>query len=1128
MQRKRIAKFGIALVAMALIALIAGCPSGDNGGSPSGEKNLTAITVAGVSAGIPTAITRAQWEDTDLYLVTVSGVVQTITLPNTGALTGAVISVSVSGGNWALAQGFDGTRGDLVFGTGATRTFAANELLFVRVTADDGSVQYYAFQITTPSANANINTIIVDGVAASKGNPAAAWDAGTISAGLVIISSQNASSAAVVATAEANGATVKLAKVTGSGAPSFGSDTTFSFADGDFLYIEVTAQDGTTKQIYKIEIGIGRNVELSVFTIADVDVEEGTPGTDWNVGVTAGAFDYQEDDPPAGGFVLVVTPVDSLATIEYAVVADGTTDPTSTFTALTGGYVALTLTGGEFIYVKVTSGNGLIFRFYKLAVTMKQARTVLYAQPDIEKGIAGAAPKIDVLWDTIGWDFDISRVNLNEMVPRFRFLNTVDGHYNDTGYGHTEGRAKVFWDDFGLYVYAEVDYHDYYNEDPNNEGQPLSSLSARTTHGSADGLTSNNHERDSLEIFINERRQAYKSGYYGNQFRISPSSNTPGNSVISGDAISAGGIDRFRDDDTYYSWVRKDGSNKEIGYSVIAYVPFLEKASNDADEVFDNTGKVMTVGDDAGPAIGAELQLNVVAESGRDAILTWNGIAGASYHNVQYYGKLELITGDLDARGITRGDKDPTRVKGVTVSPSAIDLVGGLSTTLTATVRPSAALDKTVSWSSDNSSVATVNSDGKVSAVLGASGTATITATTTDGSFTSSCVVTVIAYDEPTDWAERITINNNTSAPVYGFILPSGKTFGDYTSISFDVKKDPGTIGNQGRLRAWGPYTLDEFGTDANGEWNRLSLVGGSNMGNDGAGGAGGRLLTTAGYASFEHDDWEPVTLTIAATGNGVNNADADAMNAKEDIILLAFGYIGGGTPPDGADGNKVYYVKNIKLVADDATTADALYPGHPVLGGGEAYKAYVHQSGSQVGRDVVLPGTILAPYNDTLFSSVGSYASGEKYTHTDGKKYWIISDCRVDDKDAWLELPSSFAALGDIYDLQTAYSPDPAGYTRITQTIDDIDVVGWVAGYDSVTLTYDVVPICGDLNITARNSKDGSESGDAGPTPVAGTDKTMTMEGSGRFTTGGISITKGSGNGAFLMRITKISLHND
>ncbi len=81
-------------------------------------------------------------------------------------------------------------------------------------------------------------------------------------------------------------------------------------------------------------------------------------------------------------------------------------------------------------------------------------------------------------------------------------------------------------------------------------------------------------------------------------------------------------------------------------------------------------------------------------------------------------------------------------VTGVSINPTSANLQIGGSTDLTATVLPANATDKSVSWSSSNTSVATIN-NGHVTAI--AAGTATITVTTTDGGKTATCTVTVTA-----------------------------------------------------------------------------------------------------------------------------------------------------------------------------------------------------------------------------------------------------------------------------------------------------------------------------------------------------------------------------------------------
>ena len=80
-------------------------------------------------------------------------------------------------------------------------------------------------------------------------------------------------------------------------------------------------------------------------------------------------------------------------------------------------------------------------------------------------------------------------------------------------------------------------------------------------------------------------------------------------------------------------------------------------------------------------------------------------------------------------------------VTGVSLNKQTLSLVEGDSETLTATVAPSNATNKAVSWKSSDASVASVDNSGKVTAVK--AGSATITVTTTDGSKTATCSVTV-------------------------------------------------------------------------------------------------------------------------------------------------------------------------------------------------------------------------------------------------------------------------------------------------------------------------------------------------------------------------------------------------
>ena len=93
-------------------------------------------------------------------------------------------------------------------------------------------------------------------------------------------------------------------------------------------------------------------------------------------------------------------------------------------------------------------------------------------------------------------------------------------------------------------------------------------------------------------------------------------------------------------------------------------------------------------------------------------------------------------------------------VTGVNLNKTTLELLTGNGELLTATVAPTTATDKTLTWASNNPAVATVSA-GYVTALT--SGAATITVTTTDGNFTATCAVTV---PTPTSTIGKVSINN--------------------------------------------------------------------------------------------------------------------------------------------------------------------------------------------------------------------------------------------------------------------------------------------------------------------------------------------------------------------------------
>ncbi len=141
-------------------------------------------------------------------------------------------------------------------------------------------------------------------------------------------------------------------------------------------------------------------------------------------------------------------------------------------------------------------------------------------------------------------------------------------------------------------------------------------------------------------------------------------------------------------------------------------------------------------------------------------------------------------------------------VTGVTLNQTAVTLDIDQSITLTATVAPENATNKAVTWASDKTDVATVDANGKVTAV--AAGTANITVTTADGGKTATCTVTVNPATEPED--PTITYEDVTTKLDYetGYALyPSNSTetivLGRFT-IEAGARFDSSTGGLEGKV----------------------------------------------------------------------------------------------------------------------------------------------------------------------------------------------------------------------------------------------------------------------------------------------------------------------------------------
>ncbi|MDI9522510.1 MAG: Ig-like domain-containing protein [Bacteroidota bacterium] len=117
--------------------------------------------------------------------------------------------------------------------------------------------------------------------------------------------------------------------------------------------------------------------------------------------------------------------------------------------------------------------------------------------------------------------------------------------------------------------------------------------------------------------------------------------------------------------------------------------------------------------------------------------------------------------------GGTPPEEDEVLVSSVTLDNTTLTLEEGQSVTLTATVLPDNATNKSLNWTSSNPAVATVNQSGEVTALT--TGTTIVKATAKDGSGKyDECTVTVEENVPPVIPVTSVTLNKNEKTLVEG------------------------------------------------------------------------------------------------------------------------------------------------------------------------------------------------------------------------------------------------------------------------------------------------------------------------------------------------------------------------
>jgi uncharacterized protein YjdB len=200
------------------------------------------------------------------------------------------------------------------------------------------------------------------------------------------------------------------------------------------------------------------------------------------------------------------------------------------------------------------------------------------------------------------------------------------------------------------------------------------------------------------------------------------------------------------------------------------------------------------------------------AERGEDgkASVTINGLEANTDYPVGTY-QVAFANEDKESEkvDVPAFKTKPINVTGVSLNKTSTSLEVGATETLSATVAPSTATDKTVTFASSDAEVATVDNTGKVTAVK--EGNADITVTTKDGNKTAKCKLTVtakqIAVTGVTLDKTTLSLEEGATETLNATIAPSNAS---YKAVKFTSSDEAiATVDDKGLVTAVKAGTAD-------------------------------------------------------------------------------------------------------------------------------------------------------------------------------------------------------------------------------------------------------------------------------------------------------------------------------
>ena len=248
MKKLRIARSGIALLAIMLVAGLTACPSGNNDNPDPGPGKSSIATLSSIKLANVEVANKGTPGNS--FANATAGAATILTESVAVAVTPTDSKAAVG---WQKVSGSDAPDPE-DYWVEATMQFAATgDVLVIEVTAEDGTRQYYKIGITV--ATVALSSLSINGVSVTNMGSPAGTPEGVVNAGSVLFSfgEDHASNTGAIVAAGPTGATLEYAFATGDTAPTFGSTSTLNLADNGYVYIKVTSADGVSA-VYKVRV----------------------------------------------------------------------------------------------------------------------------------------------------------------------------------------------------------------------------------------------------------------------------------------------------------------------------------------------------------------------------------------------------------------------------------------------------------------------------------------------------------------------------------------------------------------------------------------------------------------------------------------------------------------------------------------------------------------------------------------------------------------------------------------------------------------------------------------------------------------------------------------------------------